>query len=390
MLLQTQAFGQVQDFLKVNYFNWIFTSFSAQKELNLRVYEALKEQKHRFFARGSSVVTEASVKKSLDQEKEIFQERQANIAVPKRVESENSPRSPTLGMSPRKRLSQNPLKMYNVKMIRLKDSIKQSTKPWNVLMRNKQSKPLSGNFQKKKVSPKEVETKSKYMVELEKTMIEERKALDKLGKISYEKFGAKLNLYNKYYAEYLDEPVEKYLEQGDLKVQVKPIIGEGILNVNVETTKLLKKRTVSSIPLKTTGILKKFPIGKGIDEEEPTRSNSKRFVTIKIDKEKDSKNDLLSILTKRTGEMADEKLETEEEDYETKRKNLFGSVMSKVEENIKNLQKMSTFVESKSIMTKLEQSFFKHVREGNIDEVSSLLMIDNNLVKARDLVRLFL
>jgi len=340
-----------------------------------------------FFTRGSSIISEDSIKKALNQEKDTFQERQAfALTAPKKTDKKTSPRSPTIGMSPRRRLSQNPLKMYNVKDIRLKESLKQPGNSWNVLMKNKQARPLTASLYNKKIPPKEGEPKSKYMIELEKTMNDERKAMEKLGKVTSEKFGDQLNLYNRYYAEYLDEPVQKYLQQNDLKVEVKPIIGQSALSI--EADRLLKKKTLT-IPLKVPGILKKLSTGRN-EEEPPVRLSSKKFVTIDSSKEKQGKLDLISLLTKKTGEWTDEKPETEEEDFDTKRKKLFGSVVMRVEENLKNLQKMSTFVENKTVMNKMEHLFFKYVKDGNKTEVQEMLNLDNNLVNVKDLVSILL
>jgi len=368
------------------------------------VYEALKEQKKKFFQRGKSL-----------QLTTIFPQKvETQTTEPERIEELGIKRlhkarttsmiplatsigdltSETLmtegrtpaGLSPRRRLAESPRRTYTVKPVRIKDQMKDSMKSWNVLMKSKGKK---GVFEIKTISNSNIkptgEVKSVYMRELEKTLNEERKALDKLGEIGSEKFGAKLNLYNKYYAEYLDEPEHKYMGQTDLKVEVKPITEESALSI--EARKFQAKKILANGKGIQAASTKLFAVKtltgvQDLNFTQASQSPPKKEVSVRFFNTTRLGS---SSPSKRGKQVQEEEPEGVFEGEEKSDWNFFGHTMSKVEENIKGLQKISAFVNTgKMELTEYELKFFRQVKAGNSVEVESMLKINGELVKIRD------
>ena len=363
----------------------------------MQIYEALKEQKNKFFQRGQSLqLTTIFPQKVETQAAE--QEKKEDQSPPKARPSTlanlplNTEAADTVltegksfaGLSPRRRLAESPLKTYTVKPVRIKDQMKDSARSWNVLMRSKGKK---GVFEIKTRSNsnivKPVETKSAYMRELERTLNEERKALDKLGDIGSEKFGAKLNLYNKYYAEYLDEPEQKYMGQVDLKVEVKPIIEESALSLEAKKFQT-KKKVVGKVM--QTASTKIFSVKEltGIKDLNFTQASEqasppKKGNTVRVRIATSSPSRRVKV---EQDEEPEEKAPEENGDWR-----YFGKEMSKVEENIKGLQKISAYVgNAKTELTDQEVKFLRMVKAGNVLEVQTMLKINGELAKIRDSV----
>ncbi len=364
----------------------------------------MKEQKRNFFQRGQSLQLTTIFPQKVETQAEE-QEKKTEQSPPKvrpstlaNIPTHNDLTETVLtegksfaGLSPRRRLAESPLRTYTVKPVRMKDQMKDSARSWNVLMRSKGKK---GVFEIKTRSNsnsgivKPVETKSAYMRELERTLNEERKALDKLGEIGSEKFGAKLNLYNKYYAEYLDEPEQKYMGQVDLKVEVKPIIEESALSI--EAKKFQAKKKVVGKGLLQTASTKIFAVKEltGVKDlnftqasaqsSPPKKDNSVRFRVATSSPSRRVKVE--------QDEEPEEKAVEENGDWR-----YFGKEMARVEENIKGLQKISAYVgNAKTELTDQEMKFLRIVKAGNVLEVQTMLKINGELAKIRDSVFILL
>jgi hypothetical protein len=213
-------------------------------------------------------------------------------------------------------------------------------------------------------------------------MEEEKRVIDSLGKASCEKFQTNLNLYTKFYSEYLDEPKAKYLSQNDLKVQVKSSLTEKFLNAEVKELPLMKQ--ITSL-LKGPIMLKRN--SSNISSRENDKANVDQSPRVKFAVDKLIKRESFSPpLSKRDFELGEttERLDSEEDAKGRPKSRLFADDIARAEKNKVELAKVNSLIDRKVEMTKEEEHFLKLVKGGKELEVYLMLRSNGELAKISD------
>lgn len=372
-------------------FTYCSPYFLAEKRIDSSVlYDGIKAQTRLFFSRGSTTEIPSSVPiqetiKRNDNISQPFTPMSSSIAYMSLTNRDNK-FSSTAGCSPRKRLVYQKTKMYNTSGIRLKDAMKESLNALNKNRGDRFSERKRSSDQAKKNKKKNPEEEaSPALLALAKRMEEEKKVIESIGNASCEKFYGNLNLYNKYYAEYLHDPEVPFTGQNDLKVDVRTLI-ENTTATTARDPKRIDTKRVTLLP-KGVGWRPSTNMKDLNMDENGMRSIPAKPFIVRNSVIDQKKKRVSSVEQQRAVEWSNvNEEEPAEKPNESEKWNLFRKDMVKVEDNLKSLEQMNVLVGRRKELSLEEDRFMKAVKEGKEGEVEVLLKFNSDLVKIRDSV----
>lgn len=215
--------------------------------------------------------------------------------------------------------------------------------------------------------------------EKEKQINEERRVIEKIGQNGSDRFLSNLNLYNKYYAEYLNEPETQFVNQRDLRVEIKPRIEESALS-RKRSTLFARKGTISAVKFPPAAVPKK----QSCDTEDRATTPNRKPGMVKFMEHVKDKADL-DTDTDSAGNR-EERIVVSEEIKQKNNWSLFKKDMTKVETNLNGLQRIGVMINANGELNKEEFNFMRAVKNGNQEETSTMLKNNSRLVKVKDLV----
>ena len=343
------------------------------------MYDAIKRQQLRYFNRGTSSVGEdiSPPKFALTHREETPNLLQGSI-ITQRPETGDCDGRSSVGLSPRAKLARTAKSFLKPSNVRDTIRIALSSVPRKSGGQNSERNRLFMKREKEKEEKKRQEEKFELWrkQERERKIKEETRVIEKIGQAGSDRFLDNLNLYNKYYAEYLNEPETKFVGNKDLRIEMKPIIEENATHKQMAAF-LVRKRTISAQRTSTfSGELKKFDNeSRGVT---PAKASIIKFLSSKGGRDKANFG------------FSSEDIEANKEDV-TQENNwtLFGKDMRKVETNLSGLKTIGVMIHHNRDLSKEEFQFLRAVKNGNQEDTLKLLKQDSNLVKIKDLVRSF-
>ena len=343
------------------------------------MYDAIKKQQLKYFNRSnSSAVEDVSPQKIILSHREGTPNLLQGSIITQRPETSYCDGRSSVGLSPRAKLARSAKAFTVLKPSNLRDTIRialsslpkrtggQSSERDRLFMKREREK------EEKKQHEEKIELWKKQ--ERERKIKEETRVIEKIGQAGSDRFLNNLNLYNKYYAEYLNEPETKFVGIKDLRVEMKPIIEESAMH-RQRSILFARKRTISA--QRTTS----FAGGLKKVDNESRGATPAIAAIIKLAYDKQEKE-------KRNFGFSPEEVEANRGDVAQENNwALFGKDMRRVETNLSSLKNIGVMIHQNGDLSKEEFEFLRAVKNGSQEETFKLLKKNSSLVKIKDLVK---